>query len=305
MGAKELRRERAARRIVESAIATVLGGLILWSMTSSMSQPSPATERMAVAAAPAVQPVAEPARFAPPPCEAPPLLMELDSPMPVSIPGPAVVNTTPKAKLRPSPIPVGSVLLSEDFSRYREGTVTGWGPNTFVKLGLDHRNWLVSNVEGTHPVGCKMPLPGVFSFQCRYAVYMPEVTRGLLGWWKEPVSTAISFSNDQGSKCIIEWAIRFGNDPTQLNPLGSSSLYVKKYYHTIKLADGSSNEIGVIQASGVLRIDRNANVIKVFLDGQSAAAGTVAQAGQLAGFEINVVNVKSGTLFFTDFKITR
>jgi hypothetical protein len=80
---------------------------------------------------------------------------------------------------------------------------------------------------------------------------------------------------------------------------------VKKYYHTIKLADGSSNEIGVIQASGVLRIDRNANVIKVFLDGQSAAAGTVAQAGQLAGFEINVVNVKSGTLFFTDFKITR
>ena len=58
MGVKDLRRERAVRRIWESVIATVVGGLILWSVTSSMSQPTPTTERTAVAVAPALQPTA-------------------------------------------------------------------------------------------------------------------------------------------------------------------------------------------------------------------------------------------------------
>ena len=40
MGGKELRRELAVRRIWEGVIATVVGGLILWSVTSSMSQPA-------------------------------------------------------------------------------------------------------------------------------------------------------------------------------------------------------------------------------------------------------------------------
>jgi hypothetical protein len=134
---------------------------------------------------------------------------------------------------------------------------------------------------------------------------MSEVTRGILGWWKDPVSTKISFLNDHGVKYAIEWAIRCGNDMTRLNPLGASSLYAKKYYHTIKLPDGTANEIEVTQPTGVLRIDRDNNVLKVFVDGQAAVVGTVIPMGQLVGFEIDVVKAKSGTVSFTDFKIAR
>jgi hypothetical protein len=134
---------------------------------------------------------------------------------------------------------------------------------------------------------------------------MPEVTRGVLGWWKEPVATKISLLNDQGVKYTIEWVMKCGNDPTRLNPLGSSSLCAKKCFHTIKLPDGSAKEVEVIQPTGMLRVERDNNAVKVFVDGQAAIVGTMNPMSQLVGFEIDVVKAKNGTLFFTDFKIAR
>ena len=225
--------------------------------------------------------------------------------VPASIPGPTAVLPPPKRNLLSYSVPVGSILLYENFSHYREGDATDWGPNTFVKTGLDRRNWLVSNVDGTHPVGRRLRLPNEFYFECRYSAYMPEVTRGILGWWKDPVSTRISLLNDQGARYTIQWVVKCGNDPTRLNPLGSSSPFAKKYYHTISLPDGTTNEVGVIQPTGMLRIDRDNNVVKVFVDGQAAVVGTMSPMGQLVGFEIDVVKAKNGTLFFTDFTIAR
>ena len=222
-----------------------------------------------------------------------------------SIPESAVALPPTKGNLRPYSIPVGSILLYENFSHYGEGNATDWGSNTFVKTGLDRRHWLVSDVDGTHPVVRRIRLPNEFYFECRYSAYMPEVTRGLLGWWKEPVSTKISFLNDQGMKYAIEWVIKYGNDTTRLNPFGSSSRYAKKYYHTIGLPDGTTNEVGIVQPTGMLRIDRDNNVVKVFIDGQAAVVGSMSQMGQLVGFEIDVVKAKNGTLFFTDFTIAR
>jgi hypothetical protein len=126
-----------------------------------------------------------------------------------------------------------------------------------------------------------------------------------MGWWKEPVSTKISFVNDQGVTYVIEWVIGCGNDVIRLNPLGSSSLCAKKYYHTFKLPDGTANEVGIVPPTGVLRIDRENTIVKVFIDGQAAAVGTISQMSQLVGFEINVVKAKNGALFFTDFRIAR
>jgi hypothetical protein len=296
MGVRDVRRERAARRICEGATATVVGGLILWSLTSSMSRPAPA----------------QPAVAANVPVLAVPALGEAAAPRPaaaLSIPAstaaPAAVMPLPIRNMFPCAAPAASVLLHEDFSRFREGDVTDWGPNTFVKTGLDRRNWLVSNVDGMHPVGRTLRLPETFSFECRYSAYLPEVTRGVLGWWKEPVTARISFLNDQGMKYTIEWVIRFGNDPTQLSPLGSSSLYVRKHYHTIRLPDGTAGELGIVQPTGVLRIDRNKNIVKVFLDGQPAVAGSIAPMSQLARFEIDVVKLTNGTLSFTDFNIAQ
>jgi hypothetical protein len=200
-------------------------------------------------------------------------------------------------------IPVGSVLLYENFLRYREGDATDWGQNTTAKMGLDGRKWLVSYVDGTQPVGRNIRLPNEFYFECRYAANLPEVTRGLLGWWKEPVSSQISFLNDHGVRYAIDWVIRCGVDVTWHDPLGS--LYAKKYFHSIRLPGGTANEVGVSQPTGVLRISRDKNVIHVFVDGQLAATGTISSAGQLVGFEVNVVKAKNGTLFFTDFKIAR
>ena len=196
-------------------------------------------------------------------------------------------------------------MLYEDFSRFVAGKAAEWGPNTSIKLGLDRRYWLVSSVGGTHPVGRRMRLPNEFYFECRYSAYTPEVTRGLLGWWKEPLSTTISFQNDRGAKYTMEWIIKCGNDLTRLNPLGSSSLYAKKYYHTIRLPDGTANEVATAQPTGVLRIDRENKVVKVSLDGHAAAAGTMSPMGPLVGFQIDLVNAKNGTLAFTDFTIGR
>ncbi len=211
----------------------------------------------------------------------------------------------PKGNLPQSSVSNGSVLLYEDFSHYMEGAATDWGPNTFVKRGLDRRKWLVSNVSGTHPVGRRLWLPNQFHLECRYSAYTPEVTRGILGWWKEPVSTTISFLDGWGGKYVIEWVIKCGNDVTRPNPLGSSSLYAKKYYHTITLPDGTANEVGLIQPTGLLRIERDNKILKVFLDKQAVVAGTMSQTAQLVGFEIGVVRGKNGALSFTDFRIAR
>ena len=103
----------------------------------------------------------------------------------------------------------------------------------------------------------------------------------------------------------MEWVIKCGPDVTRLNPLGSSSLCARSYYHTIKLPDGIANQVESAQPTGMLRIDRDKQVVKVFVDGQATVVGALGQMGQLVGFEINVVNAKNGTLFFTDFKIAR
>jgi len=235
--------------------------------------------------------------------EAAPPRIDANLPVSASIAGPGTVSPW-KGDLSTETATVGPILLYENFSRFREGDPTSWGANTFIKTGLDHRNWLVSNLEGTHPVGCRIRLPHAFSFQCRYSVYLPEITRGVLGWWKEPVSTKIAFLNDQGIQYAIQWVIGYGNDATRPNPLGSPSLYAKRYYHTLRLPDGIADEVGVVQPTGVLRIERDNNVIRVLMDGQSVVAGTMDQIGQLVGFEIDLINARNGSLFFTDFKIT-
>ena len=60
MVARDLRREVELRRILEGVIATVTGGLILWSVTSSMSQPAPVVQATAAAIAPAAEAEAAP-----------------------------------------------------------------------------------------------------------------------------------------------------------------------------------------------------------------------------------------------------
>jgi hypothetical protein len=311
MGAKDVRSAAAMRRILEGTVTTLTGGLILWSVTGSMSRPAPTTDRREVTVGSAVEPTAIPNGPNSPSVatstvsEAPAPQMAANGSLVASIPGSMPAIPPAKANLPAYSVPAGSVLLYENFSRYREGDATDWGPNTFVKMGLDRRNWLVSNVDGTHPVGCRIRLPNEFHLECRYSAYTPEITRGLLGWWKEPVASRISFLSDHGVKYAIEWVIRLGNDTTRLNPLGSSSLCPKKYYHTFQLPDGTANEVGVIQPTGMLRVDRDNNVVKVFIDGQAAVVGTMSPMGQLIGFEIGAVKAQNGTLFFTDFKIAR
>jgi hypothetical protein len=222
-----------------------------------------------------------------------------------SMPAPMLFPPPPKRTPVCNSIPIGSILLYEDFSRYRDGAATPWGPNTFIKSGLDRHNWLVSNVEGAHPVGCRIRLPSEFYFECRYSAYMPEVTRGVLGWWKEPLGTNISFLDDRGGKYTIQWVTKCGNDLLRPNPLGSSTLYAKKCFHTVKLPDGTANEIEAVQPNGMLRIERDKNALKVFVDGQAVVAGNIGATSQFVGFEIEVVKAKSGTLFFTNFKIGR
>ncbi|MEN6458772.1 MAG: hypothetical protein ABFC63_07555 [Thermoguttaceae bacterium] len=325
MGVREARRGQTIRRVWESVAASVASGLILWSVTGSMSRSGPATDRTATSAAsgtletivpnsseePAslANGVASAAPNAGVPSIAPSVISPPPSggwPVPVAVPGPAPPMPPQKRSLVPYAPPVGTVLMFENFAAYHDGDAAGWGPNTLVKTGLDHRNWLASNVLGIHPVGCRIQLPSAFSLECRYSADMPELTRGILGWWKEPVATKLSFTDQQGTKYVIDWVIRCGNDPTKLNPLGSSSLCVRKQYHTIRLPEGTSTEVGVVQPTGVLRIDRDKSAVKVYVDGQLAAVGTMGSpTSQIAGFEIDVVKAKNGALFFTDFKVSR
>jgi hypothetical protein len=314
------------RRMLEGTVATLAGGLILWWVTIPSSQAVVSSQPAQLS-----QPT-PPAGSIPPSSEWPEEKVALNisaanapngTPIPIAetretparpasaslVPAnrktaPAITLSTPAKTAVPYSIPVGAMLLNESFSQCRDGDATEWGQNVTV-TDLDRRKWLVPAIEGTYPVGRKIRLPQEFYFECRYSANVPEITRGLFGWWKEPLSTKITFLNAQGVKYTIEWVIGCGNDITRLQPLGSSSLYAKKYYHTIKLPDGAATEIGVSQPTGLLRIDRDNKVIKVFIDGQAAAVGTMSQTGQLVGFEIELVKAKNGTLFFTDFKIAR
>jgi hypothetical protein len=208
---------------------------------------------------------------------------------------------------RDSPLPefspFESILLFENFSQYKDGDATDWGQDVSVKLGLDHRKWLVSYVDGAHAVGRKIRLPNDFYLECRYSVYMPEATRGLSGWWKEPLASRVSLLDDRGAKYTIDWVIGCGTEKIRLNPLEPPP--ANKYYHTIQLPGAAANEIEGSQPTGMLRISRAKNVVNVLVDGRLAAAGMLSPAGQLVGFEIQVVKAKSGTLSLTDFKVAR
>ena len=136
----------------------------------------------------------------------------------------------------PYSISVGTILLYENFARYREGVATDWGLNSTIKAGVDGHKWLAAFIEGTYPVTLNIRLPSEFYWECRYAVQMPEVTRGVLGWWKEPVTSRIAFVGDRGARYAIEWMIRCGVDLTLRDPL--ASLHARKYYHTVTLPGG-------------------------------------------------------------------
>ena len=216
-----------------------------------------------------------------------------------------IATRPPEANLLPFSTPVGPILLYENFSHCREGDATDWGPNTSIMQGTDRRNWLFSKVPGTHPVGRRLGLPNKFCLECRFSACIPEVTRGVVGWWREPVSTRFSFLNAQGDRYAIAWVINCANDLTRPNPLGSSTLCAKEYYHTVKLPDGTAHEVGLAQPAGMLRIDRDNKTVKVFVNEQAMVLGSMISMDQLVGFEIDLVNDKNGVLFFTDFKIAR
>jgi hypothetical protein len=173
-----------------------------------------------------------------------------------------------------------------------------------VAIGQDRRNWLVSFADGTYPVGQDIRLPDEFYLECRYSIQMKEATRGAFGWWKPPISTTISFLDDQGAKYAIEWSVGCEDDMTRHDPPGSS-IFAKKYYHIVKLPGGATNEVGVIQPTGILRINRHKEVIKVLVDGRLVVAGAITQVGQLVRFEASLVKNKNNMLSLTDFKIAR
>jgi hypothetical protein len=263
------------------------------STTVPAPQPAATTARMPVAAWMSAPPTAA--------------IVNPSPAIPAAPNGPARAASTTRPLPQPAAASVrtASFVLYEDFSHYREGDATNWGPSTFVKTGLDRRYWLVSNVDGAHPVGCRVPLPNKFDFQCRYSANLPEVTAGATGWWKEPVATSVAFMDGQGAKCTVRWAVKYGNEPTLLNPLGTPLLAAKKYYHCFSLPDGTNGIVAGVQPTGVLQIHRDNNALKVLVDGQLAAVGNMRPMGPLVGFEIDVVKARNGSLFFTDFKIAR
>jgi hypothetical protein len=122
---------------------------------------------------------------------------------------------------------------------------------------------------------------------------------------KEPVASKIAFRNRQGGTYVVQWVIRCGNDPTRLNPLGSASFCARKYYHSFRLSDGTTGEVGVGEPAGILRIDRDNRAVTVSIDGQAAAVSAANPMGQLVGFEIDVVRAATGTLSFSEFRIAR
>lgn len=310
------------RRILESTIAAVTSGFVLWWLTGSAPKPTSSSQPI-TATSPAAQSQATPSLEKPDDKlalsidtagsgAAPGLAPKTPAARPAQgigpfsgTPGPANPMPSLGPPAQPYAIPVGSILFFEDFSHYRDGDVTDWGPETAVGTAPDRHKWLVPRTDGLHPVGRNIRLPNEFYLECRYFAGMSDVTRGVFGWWKEPIVSKVTFKTEQGAKYTIEWVIGCGNDALRLNALGSSSLYTKKYFHTIKLPGGESNEIGLAQPTGTLRINRDNGSIQVLLDGQLAASGIINMPGQLVGFEFSAVIAKNGTLSFTDFKIGR
>jgi hypothetical protein len=319
--------------MLEGIVATLVGGLILWSVTTPASQSVPVAQPAATLQSAPLPPPASPSQPIISSAERPDAKPDLSIPAaamqacpsdataqagkcatPSSganfvaagpIFGSARSTLSPVTSGLPHSIPVGAILLYENFSRYRDGERTDWGLNASVRMGTDRRKWLVPDVNAVQPVGRRILLPREFYLECRYSAGMSEVTRGILGWWKEPIVSEISFFSERGIKYSIQWVIGCGNDLTRLNPLGSSSLYAKKYYHKFRLPDGQENEIGLLQPTGMLRVSRDNGLLKVFLGDQLVVTGSIPQTSQLVGFEVSEVKANSSTLSFTDFKVAR
>ncbi len=306
--ARALRRQRTMLRVLESTIATLAGGLILWWVTNPAmrtSRPAAQTgEGSAVQAVPTAVAPSSPSFIAMEARKeiAPPSGATLLSIAPSQDAHQPALST--KGGGLPWSIPVGPILFYENFARYREGAATDWGQGTAVKTGLDRRKWLVSYVDGTHAVGRTLRLPNHFCFECRYSAAMAEVTRGLMGWWREPVGSRVVFVDSQGAKYVIQWVIRYGNDTARLDLVGSS-LFAKKYYHSIRLPDGAAGELAVSQPTGILRIDRDNGLVTVSINSQTVVSDEMSQMGELDRFEIDVVKAASGSLSFTEFKVGR
>ena len=152
-----------------------------------------------------------------------------------------------------------------------------------------------------------MRLPNEFYLECRYSAYMSDTTRGVLGWsWKDPLNAKISLVNDQGAQVFG----RMDDRLRERHHAAESTWVVVVVRQEILSHDQAARRedgrtVATFNRPACCGSNATTKSSKVFFDGQSAAVGTMNVVGQLAGFEIDVVKAKNGTLSFTDFKVGR
>ncbi len=291
------------RGLLEKLGVPVASGLILWVLTNRVLQPTPAQPVPAdTAVKSAHAPLPGEVYDRPLPWRATAEGTQPDDLSPRAVP--KAVRPLAATPAAPQPLRLETLLFEDNFSRYGEGETTPWGNGAFVRLGQDQHPWLVAHVDGLSMVGRSLVLPYQFSIECRYSAPIPEVTRGVLGWWKQPLTSRIVFVDSKGTRHSVDWQLGCEQDNWRPNGLGTP-LFAKKYYHLLRLPSGISNEIRVGQPNGILRIHRNKEILTVMIDGQVVVSGPVSRMDDLARFEIGLVKTSNGTLSLTDFKVSR
>ncbi len=182
----------------------------------------------------------------------------------------------------------GQLVFHEDFSGDDEGDLPDWGHGVRVQLGRDGRKWLAASKEGVFHVGKKVSFPDdawylEFSFTAHVRTESRYEGEGL-------ATSSISLIDEEGKRYRIGWQI-----------------YARK--HVFTLPDGTTQDFGsgttlreATRGSApsppsppaytlkgrTLRMAKNGDVLRLFIDGKVVLSGDVKGFGKFAGFEVDV-----------------
>lgn len=197
------------------------------------------------------------------------------------------------------------VLLSENFSKFKEGDSTEWGRDAAVTKLADGSNWLRAFQEGQRRVGQKLYFPRSFTLEFAYAATVETGENG---------KSKISLIDEEGGTQAIVWSWK------EKRGVEQSSVE-----HTFTLPDGAKAVTAVACSRlggafahttatcgpGAVKVVKDGEDIKVLVDGKLVVAGHIDDSKQYKAFEVDLFQRTNPKLQFvtanclTAFRITR
>ena len=184
------------------------------------------------------------------------------------------------------------VPLREDFSKYKDGDTTDWGPAGKVITGADGRKWLAPAQKGQKPIGINVELPDDGYIEFDYSAVKLESRPG-----QQHVLSGITLVDEAEAKFRIEWSVDIGFENSEYD----------WRYCTLKLPGGANvgyRNVNDRLVSGTIRISKAGNTITVQRDGESESlTANTTDFKKFTRFEVDTYKGQNSMISFTNFNI--